>query len=100
MSKRDSLRQRFASLRRESREEKRREDWKGERVKVNFRLPTELARKLQVLKLAEGRDKNDLVVAAVERAVDEALRAARERFDDAAWEVIERCARGFREEGD
>lgn len=93
MSERDRLRQRFAGVKREP-PTRRRPDYMGRRVQMSVRLPPEVAEALEILKIAAGIEKNDVVVAAIRGEVSRRLADVRGNFDDAGWQVVVRCARG------
>lgn len=72
----------------------RRQDYKGERARLNLRISAELARDLELLRLATGVDKNVVCEDILRSVIAERVAAEKQRLGTAAWEVIARCARG------
>ena len=67
------LRDRFRGVADEEGQRDRRADFRGERVRLNLRLPESLGRQLDELKRLSGTDKNAFCERAIEQAVREAL---------------------------
>ena len=79
---------------------RRRNDYLGKRQRVNLRVKEDIARGLEILKLANGVDKNSFCESAIGEAVDEELRHLRERLGEKEWETIVRRAGHDRKQAD
>jgi hypothetical protein len=75
----------------------RRRDYKGERRRLNLRLPASLTDGLAVLCLASGIDKNAFCEEALSSAVEKQLEKVRKRYKPEEWEGILRCVREGKE---
>lgn len=62
------------------------------RRRLNLRLPDETLAKLRRIRIAQGIDQNAFCATVLIPAVDKAHDQLRERYDDAGWEIITRCA--------
>ncbi|MBT3071444.1 hypothetical protein KKP04_11270 [Rhodomicrobium sp. Az07] len=71
----------------------RRCDYKGERRRLNLRLPDPLAQDLAVLCLASGVDKNAFCEQVLSSAIENQLEQVRQRYKPEEWEGILRCVR-------
>jgi hypothetical protein len=71
----------------------RRRDYKGERRRLNLRLPAALTEALAVLCLASGVDKNAFCEEILGEAVEKQLEKVRKRYKPEEWEGILRCVR-------
>ena len=71
----------------------RRRDYKGERHRLNLRLPASLTDDLAVLCLASGVDKNAFCEEILGAAVEKQLEKVRKRYKPEEWEGILRCVR-------
>lgn len=71
---------------------KKRSDYLGDRMRINLRVKSTLARDLQVLKMAGLIEKNGFCERVIEEAVAHKMREARAEIGASAWEVIVRCA--------
>lgn len=71
---------------------KKRSDYLGDRMRINLRVKSTLARDLQVLKMAGLIEKNGFCERVIEEAVTQKMREARAEIGASAWEVIVRCA--------
>jgi hypothetical protein len=70
----------------------RRRDYKGERQRLNLRLPLTLTDDLAVLCLAAGVDKNAFCEKVLSQAITNQLGQLRAQFSPQEWEGILRCA--------
>jgi len=75
----------------------RRRDYKGERRRLNLRLPASLTDDLAVLCLASGVDKNAFCEEVLGAAVEKQLEKVRKRYKPEEWEGILRCVREGKE---
>ena len=75
----------------------RRRDFKGERRRLNLRLPAALTDDMAVLCLASGVDKNTLCEEVLSAAVEKQLEKVRKRYSPEEWEGILRCVREGKE---
>ena len=75
----------------------RRRDYKGERRRLNLRLPASLTDGLAVLCLASGVDKNAFCEEVLGAAVEKQLEKVRKRYKPEEWEGILRCVREGKE---
>ena len=75
----------------------RRRDFKGERRRLNLRLPAALIDDIAVLCLASGVDKNTLCEEVLSAAVEKQLEKVRKRYSPEEWEGILRCVREGKE---
>lgn len=97
-SRLEELRRRFEGTA-ESRRRRRRKDYLGNRGRLNLRVSEEVARGLEILKVASGVDKNGFCERVIGAAVTEQLEALRLKLGEEKWEAIVRSA-GRRERGD
>lgn len=103
---RDRLRQKFAVLRDASvsappkpspaavardRSGLRRRDYKGERRRLNLRLPAAIVDDLDVLCLAARVDKNSFCEDLLRQALDRQLPELRSKFTPEEWAALQRC---------
>ncbi len=70
----------------------RRLGYKGLRRQVGLRLKDEVARDLQVMKMASGEDINTFCERAIELALALIIADLRSKHDDEAWKAIINCA--------
>ena len=92
----DSLFERFARLRSPQSEgscRMRRADYKGERRRLNLRVPVQILEELKVVKLAEGIDQNRFCTEVLSRAIRERYDRLKAAEDPARWEVLTSLAR-------
>lgn len=97
MADRDQLRQKFASLRQRrgpGESVGRRADYKGERARLNLRVPEEMMALLSLLRVVDGGEINTFCVSTLDTALRERLTSVRRNYSDAEWDVLVRCARG------
>jgi hypothetical protein len=71
----------------------RRRDYKGERRRLNLRLPETLTDDLAVLCMASGVDKNAFCEEVLGTAIKKQLEKVRQRYKPEEWEGILRCVR-------
>jgi hypothetical protein len=107
IEQRERLRQRFAVLQQppatpptpvatatpaRSKTSMRRRDYKGERRRLNLRLPAAIVDDLNVLCLAARVDKNGFCEELLRRALDNQLPELRKQFTTEEWDVLQGCA--------
>ncbi len=94
MSIRNAVLRRFSRLRGEG--TTRRQDFKGERRQVTCRIADETAFGLEVLRLATGEAKTDLIERLVKKEVEGRIKELKAQHGPSAWEAIVKCARASR----
>jgi hypothetical protein len=70
----------------------RRRDYKGERRRLNLRLPAAIVDELDVFCLAAGVDKNSFCEDLLRRILDQQLPELRKQFSAEQWDALCRCA--------
>ena len=92
----DSLFERFARLRisqSDGSSRMRRADYKGERRRLNLRVPIQVLEELRVVKLADGIDKNQFCTEVLSRAIRERYDRLKAEQGPARWEILTTMAR-------
>lgn len=70
----------------------RRIDFKGDRRRVNLRIPEEVLNGLQLIKVATGEDKNSFCERILTEAIRTKIQELRSRHDEAAWQALKDVA--------
>jgi hypothetical protein len=71
----------------------RRRDFKGDRRRVNLRLPEDICDHLDVIRIASGLAKNAFCENALREATMNRIKELKAQHDPKAWETILACAK-------
>lgn len=74
----------------------RRADFKGQRVRLNLRVPADVLEELMIIKAATGVDKNAFCVEVLVKAVRTRVDRLKAEHDADEWAAIARCAKRLR----
>lgn len=66
----------------------RRVDYKGNRNRINLRMPGDIASGLQLIKLASGEDKNTFCERILKAGITHRLTELKAKHDQAAWQAL------------
>ena len=92
---RGAVLQKFRTLRSEP-VSTRRPDFKGDRRRVNLRLPDDICDALDIIRIASGETKNTFCETALREAATKRIGELKGQHDRAAWETIVACAKAAR----